>query len=36
MNPYVLTCCSTVDLSKDYLDKREIPYVCFHFNIDGA
>ena len=36
MNSYVLTCCSTVDLSKDYLDKREIPYVCFHFNIDGA
>ena len=36
MNSYILTCCSTVDLSKEYLDKRGIPYVCFHFNIDGT
>ena len=36
MNPYVLTCCSTVDLPKDYLESRNIPYVCFHFTIDGT
>ena len=36
MNSYILTCCSTVDLSKEYLDKRGIPYVCFHFTIDGT
>ena len=35
MNSFVLTCCSTVDLPKEYLDRRQIPYVCFHFNIDG-
>ncbi|MEA5047148.1 MAG: DegV family protein [Eubacteriales bacterium] len=35
MQPYLLTCCSTVDLPKDYMDRRGIPYVCFHFNIDG-
>ena len=35
MNSFVLTCCSTVDLPKDYLDGRQIPYVCFHFTIDG-
>lgn len=35
MQPYVLSCCSTADLSKEYFEKREIPYVCFHYNIDG-
>ena len=35
MSSFVLTCCSTVDLPKEYLDTRQIPYVCFHFNIDG-
>lgn len=35
MNNYVLTCCSTADMSQDYFDKREIPYVSFHFSIDG-
>ena len=32
---YVITCCSTADLSKEYLEKRNIPYVCFHFLLDG-
>ena len=36
MNPYVLTCCSTADLPKDYFERRNIPYVCFHFTIDGV
>lgn len=36
MQPYLLTCCSTADLSKEYFDRRGIPYVCFHFTIDGA
>ena len=36
MNSFVLTCCSTVDLPKEDLDRRQIPYVCFHFNIDGT
>ncbi|HML67091.1 MAG TPA: DegV family protein [Clostridia bacterium] len=35
MQPYVLTCCSTADLSKEYFESRNIPYVCFHFTIDG-
>ena len=34
-NNYVSTCCSTADMPKEYLDKRNIPYVCFHFVIDG-
>ena len=35
MAQYVLTCCSTVDLTKQHLDGRRIPYVCFHFQLDG-
>ena len=36
MNPYVLTCCSTPDLSKEHFERRNIPYVCFHYNMDGV
>ncbi|HKM43633.1 MAG TPA: DegV family protein [Limnochordia bacterium] len=36
MSNYVLTCCSTADLSHDYLEKRRIPYVCFHYILDGV
>jgi len=36
MQPYVLTCCSTADLSKEYFEQRNIPYVCFHFTMDGV
>ena len=36
MNKYIITCSSTADLSKDYLDSRNIPYVCFRFTMDGV
>ncbi len=36
MQPYVLTCCSTADLPKEYFETRKIPYVCFHFTMDGV
>ena len=36
MNNYVLSCCSTVDLTKDYLEKRDIHYICLHFEVDGT
>jgi DegV family protein with EDD domain len=36
MPSYVLTCCSTADLSKEYFAQRNIPYVCFHFTMDGV
>ncbi|HBE77504.1 MAG TPA: DegV family protein [Firmicutes bacterium] len=32
---YVLTCCSTADLPLDYFQKRNIPFVCFHYILDG-
>ena len=33
---YVLSCCSTADLSKEHFEKRDINYVCFHFYLDEA
>lgn len=33
---YVLTCCSTADLPDDYFQKRNIPFVCFHYILDGV
>jgi DegV family protein with EDD domain len=35
MPQYVITCCSTADLPYDYFQKRNIPFVCFHFILDG-
>ena len=35
MKNYILTCCSTVDMPLDYLKDRDIPFVSFHFNLDG-
>ncbi len=35
MNEYILSCCSTADLTKEHFDERGIHYVCFHFAIDG-
>ncbi len=35
MSDYVLTCCSTADLPLDYLKNRHIPFVCFHYTMDG-
>ncbi len=35
MKNFILSCCSTADLSKEYLQQRDIHYVCFHYEIDG-
>jgi len=35
MADYLITCCSTADLSKEHFERRGIPYTCFHYNIDG-
>ena len=36
MQEYMLTCCSTADMPQKYMEKRNIPYLCFHYMIDGA
>lgn len=35
MGSYVITCCSTVDLPKEYFEKNNIPYACYHYMMDG-
>jgi DegV family protein with EDD domain len=35
MGNYVLSCCSTADLTKEHFNERDIHYVCFHFELDG-
>jgi len=36
MDNFVLSCCSTADLSKEHFKKRDISYVCFHFILNGV
>ena len=35
MSEYVLSCCSTADLSREHFEKRGLSYICFHYNLDG-
>lgn len=35
MNSYVLSCCSTADLKKAHFERRNIRYICFHYELDG-
>ena len=35
MADYILSCCSTADLTKEHFEERDIHYVCFHYAIDG-
>lgn len=35
MSDYVLSCCSTADLTKEHFDSRNISYICFHYELDG-
>lgn len=35
MSDYILSCCSTADLSKEHFDAREIKCVCFHYFLNG-
>ena len=35
MSDYVISCCSTADLEKEHFEKRDIHYICFHFELDG-
>ncbi len=35
MAGYILSCCSTADLTEEHFRQRDIRYVCFHFSLDG-
>ena len=36
MASYVLSCCSTADLTKAHFEARDIRYICFHYWLDGV
>lgn len=36
MANYVLSCCSTADLTKEHFKNRDIHYICFHYKLDGV
>lgn len=36
MSDFVISCCSTADLSKEHFQKRDIKYICFHYELDGV
>ncbi len=35
MGDYVLSCCSTADMPKEFFRERNIAYLCFHYYLDG-
>ena len=36
MNEYILSCCSTADLSEEHFRSRAVSYICFHYELDGV
>lgn len=36
MSEYILSCCSTADLSEEHFRSRAISYICFHYELDGV
>ncbi len=35
MADYILSCCSTADLSREHFEAIRVPYVCFHYILNG-
>ncbi|MBQ8894925.1 MAG: DegV family protein [Clostridia bacterium] len=36
MQDYILSCCSTADLTAERFAERKIEYICFHYELDGV
>ena len=36
MSDYILSCCSTADLSKEHFEQIDVKYICFHYELDGV
>lgn len=36
MSDYVITCCSTADMSREFMEENKVPYAMFHYQMDGA
>lgn len=35
MSEYIISCCSTADLSEEHFKERNIEYLCFHYELNG-
>lgn len=35
MADYILSCCSTADLTKEHFEEIDVKYICFHYEMDG-
>lgn len=35
MNDYVITCCSTADMSSSFMKEQGVPFAMFHYQLDG-
>ena len=35
MSEYILSCCSTADLTEEHFRSRDIRYICFHYSLNG-
>lgn len=36
MGDYVISCCSTADLTAEHFKERSLEYICFHYELDGV
>ena len=36
MGDYIISCCSTADLTEEHFRSRDISYICFHYELDGV
>ncbi len=36
MNDFILSCCSTSDLTEEHFKEIDVHYICFHFTMDGV
>ena len=36
MSNYIISCCSTADLSKEHLEAINVKYISFHYELDGV
>ena len=35
-NEYILSCCSTADLTLEHFQRRDIHFICFHYQLNGV
>ncbi|MCR5196723.1 MAG: DegV family protein [Pseudobutyrivibrio sp.] len=36
MGDYIISCCSTADVTEEYLKEKDIQYICFHYYMDDV